>query len=571
MSYVIGVSSGAFTVTGQEEKIQLIGLFKKAQSSITKGIQFIQLDLESVAEFREPDLHPHLKRIEEMGITFGVHSETAAFGIEMSEPDSAIQVDYEYGHNRLAEVLQESGSIGAKYVLIHSSESVPFALLGRHLQPAILVDVWGRSLKKFIEENGWVIDWIIPKDLKSDGAFIWDDILPRSLSEWVESRVNDRREEYMMARHPREAEPPEDLKQKWRDYYINDLKDYFIGFIESRAHHYGPERYAYFIIAKWMEKNNDPLWSSIVEMNIKFFAEYEKKTSEKWLADKKIERVNGKWSIDNKNFRNEYKLWVPAVSAKYLWGHFNQDKCPDGKQYVDLKEKLKVKKDDKEYIMPLVLESPMAHRGTEEWLRLPNPLQFYYLAKEINKGAGFEAVAIAFDLEHMISIRVDPETVLKLLPEDGGKLVRVIHAGWPAPLAPAHLPIHLGSEQQFYLYKIYYKLKEKGFGGESNKDCYMIFERGGPETFQESVLSLRNIISFLEKGIRPEDLIKHPEFSGIVTGEIASEERQRAIIVDHAEEPLKGLLMVPEEKYGFFSRAAVEKGKTKEWEKEEFR
>jgi len=570
---VIGVSSGAFTVTGREEKMQLIGFFKKAQSAITKGVQFVQLDLESLAEFKEPDLKKHLERIKEMGIRFGVHSETAAFGIEMAEPDSAIEVDYKHCHQRLLEILEESRNVGAEYVLIHSSESVPFALLGRHLQPAILVDVWGRPLREFIEkaDDDWVVKWILPEDLRSGGAFIWTDILHgSSLEDYFKYRLEayKRTEEYRRERE--RGKTDEEISRELNEYLRRSLKEEFLGFVASRTHTYGPERYAYYIIAKWMEREDDPLWNNIIEANIKFYAKYEGKTPEEWLAEKRIEKVDGKWSIDDPNFREEYKLWVPAVSAKYIWGHFNQERCPGGKPlFRDLKEKLKVKREDgTESVMPVVLESPMAHRGTEEWLRLPNPLQMYYLVKDVNEKAGFKAMGLAFDLEHMISIRVDPETVIELFPEGAGETIKVVHAGWPAPLAPAHLPIQLGSEQQFYLYKVYYKMRQKGFG--KTDTAYIIFERGGPETFQESILSLRQIVKFLEKDTPPDKL--PPEFSGIATGAIASEERQLAIISEHAEDPLKGLIAIPEEEYTMLGRAATAKpGGGEKWTKEELR
>jgi hypothetical protein len=85
------------------------------------------------------------------------------------------------------------------------------------------------------------------------------------------------------------------------------------------------------------------------------------------------------------------------------------------------------------------------------------------------------------------------------------------------------------------------------------------------------VTALKIMAEHLEKDIPPERL--PPEFFGIVTGEIASEERQLAIIREHARDPLKGLISVPEEEYTFLSRAALEKpGVTPEkWKKEELR
>jgi len=172
----------------------------------------------------------------------------------------------------------------------------------------------------------------------------------------------------------------------------------------------------------------------------------------------------------------------------------------------------------------------------------------------------------------MISIRLDPETVVKLLPENAGKYVKVIHAGWPSPLAPAHVPIPLGSEQQQYLYKVYYKLREKGFGLDPKIDHFILFERG-PFPIRQSVVTLRKITEFLEKDVKPEDLIKYPEFFGVSTGEVASYERQLTMIKEHVEEPLKGVIAIPEEEYTALGRAAMAKPgvSPEKWKKEELK
>jgi hypothetical protein len=216
--------------------------------------------------------------------------------------------------------------------------------------------------------------------------------------------------------------------------------------------------------------------------------------------------------------------------------------------------------------MPLVLETPMAHRGGEEWLRLANPLQMYYLAKDV----GSEYLQLALDLEHVLSVRLDPEKIIDLLPDDGGKFVRVIHAGYPSTLAPAHIMIPLGSEQQVYLYKMYYKLWKKGMGKDN--DCFLVFERGQPESMQQSMISLRKIKEFMERDIEPKDLVKFPEFFGMDVGEVNSPQRQMEAIQEHAYDPIRGLIILPEETHTFLGKAALEKGKRpEEWKKEELR
>jgi len=553
MVYVVGVSSGLFGVTTAEERPQLAGLFKKAQSSITKGVQFVQLDLDSISEFEEPRLKKRMEEevIKKLGVGYGIHSETKAAGVEAAELDAAIDTDYKRGHERLKDILIKSGEIGSKYVLIHSSESEPFPFLERTLQPAVLVDFFGNPLREFLEknENKWLVDeWLI----HPDRAFMWIEIIGYSFQERIRRRLEDYAESYRLSR--KEEPPSKDLKTI-EEMEKKDLIRYFLDFIVSRHLHYGPERYAYYFIAKWMENEKDPLWINIVNSTIEFFSKRDNKAVEQYKQEKGILNL----SIDDENFRKLYYLWVPAVSAKYIWGHLNQDKIQKERKFDDLKKIIK------KYDMPLVLETPMAGRGMEEWLRLANPIQIYYLCKEV----GFDYLQLAFDLEHMLSIRLDPELVINILPEDAGKFVKVIHAGWPATLAPAHLPIHLGSEQQVYLYKIYYLLRKKGFGLDPKIDHFIVFERGGPETFQESIISLRKIIECLEKNILPERL--PAEFFGVATGEIASPERQLTTIREHAFDPLKGLITAPEEEHGFLGRAAVEKGKVEEWKKEKYR
>jgi hypothetical protein len=601
MSYIVGVSSGAFGVTSAEERPQLAGLFRKAQSSITKGVTFVQLDLESVSEFVEPDLK---KKIEEdirkkLGIEFGIHSETKAFGVEAAELDSAIKMEYDRAHKRIVEILKNSKAIGSKYVLIHSSESEPFPLLERVFQSCDLVDVDGGKLSDFLlrNENGWLTEWVFGGNDKDIVACAYDawlsrgkdtiesnqlenliedefkkkNIEPRdfiftevwggsSLSVSLRRRVEDVLEniEINYGKKFDDLSPEEKNRANERikmslETMLRDYRSHLVQFVQSRTLHYGPERLAYYLMAKWMERTRDPLWEKIVNASIKFFAEKDGKTIGEWMKEKELNP--GKLSIDDKKFRLMYEIWVPAVSARYIYGHLFPKEHEDPKKHLDG--------------MIFVLESPMGGRGIEEWLRLGNPYLFYFLIEEANQKAGKEIFALALDFEHMLSLRFDPELVIKLLPENGGKYVRVIHAGWPSTLAPSHLPIEIGSDQQRYLYERYYELKQKGMGKEN--DVFIVFERGGPETFQQSMIALKLIAEFLKNDINPKDLIKHPEFFGIKIGDMASEQRQLTAIREHAYDPLKGLLMVPEEEHGMLGRAAVDRGKTEEWRKERYR
>ena len=573
------------------------GQYKKAQYAITKGVEFVQIDLESISEFQEPGLETNMERIRRLGIRYGLHAETPAFGgRELPHLDSAIGLDYERGHRRLLIVLEDAGKLKYEYVLMHSSESTPFLLLGRELQPMDLVDIWGRPLEAFIKEVGgedleknWIMEWVW------DQPYIWLDLLhdtpDGAIKRAQESSIfnlrqlarRERRRELAIKKQIPEEQvefTPEDEeiidkreKYMWEDeskgFYEKEKKEllgYFLRLIKSKSLGYGPERTAYYITAKWMEKTDDPLWEDIIEASIEYYAKVDGKSKDEWLDDRKIKKVNGKWSIDDTKFREEYRLWVASVSAKYIWGHFNPDKCPDKSwdKYEDPKEII----DDYGNKMPFLFETPMASTGLEEYLRFPNPIQMYYLVKEI----GFDYTGLAVDIEHMLMCNLNVEVSFDLLPSDAGKYVRVVHVGWPTALGPAHIPLPLGSEQQMYLYRMYYKLREKGFG-KNDKDYYIIFERGGgADPIQQSILAIRKIVEFLEKDINPGDLISHPDFFGVQVGQIASYQRQREIIEEHGRDPLKGLIITPEEKHTFLGKGAIEKGKRpEEWEKEEFK
>ncbi|MEM5879496.1 MAG: hypothetical protein QXU74_03330, partial [Candidatus Aenigmatarchaeota archaeon] len=422
-------------------------------------------------------------------------------------------------------------------------------------------------------EKGKAVGQIDKKDIenafKEKGIrpqnFFWLELLRgRTFEEYLQDRIMSRVQshEIQVGKKYTQAEAAEqgiidEGIRRSLEITFADIIDYVISLVNSRDLHYGPERWAYYFIAKWMEENKDPLWEKIVNASIKFFAKRDGISVEKWMEKRGISPE--KLTIEDENFRTTYEIWVPAVSARYIFGHF----FPTRKEYKDPKEHLS------EDGMIFALESPMGGRGIEEWLRLANPYQYYFLVEEANKKAGKNVFAVAMDFEHMLSLRIDPEKVIDLLPEDGGKHVRVIHAGWPSTLAPAHLPIEVGSDQQKYLYEMYYKLRQKGFG--KDKDCYIIFERGGPESFQQSVIALQLIIECLKNDIPPEKLLEHPEFFGIDVRQVASEERQRTVIREHGLDPLRGLIAVPEETHGFFGRAAVEKGKAEEWRKERYR
>jgi hypothetical protein len=594
MSYEVGISSGIMGAAGPEEMHLYTGLARKAYYAITQGVKFVQIDLESIAELEQEGLKDEIQKVKEFGIEFAIHSETRAFGVEAAELDSAIEIDYRYGHERLKRILELSGEIGSKYLLIHASESIPLRLLGRTLQPSLLVDFFGNPLDEFVDHFNFLKKWLIGGDVEEVAQkiisifeqkpleerkkikeediakvvkvpeFLWKEIFNgRSFSEYFANLIRDfikEREIPLTSDYEKLSEETrktidEQIKREIKEQ-IERISSFFLNFVRSRSLHYGPERFAYWIVAKYLEVEEPEWWNKFVKTSINYFAKADGKSVEEWCRENNIDLNN--LSIDDDNFREMERLWVPAVAAKYIWGHFWQEK---NWKNVDEKERLPdLKKILRKYKMPLIFESPMAQRGIEEFLRLPNPLHYYYLCKEI----GEDITGIALDFEHVMSLRLKPEVIINLFPADGGRLVRVIHAGWPSPLAPAHLPLLLGSDQQLTYYKWLFNLRKKGFGKEGV--CYLIYERGAAHV-RESITTLRTIVEYLEKEVEPEKL--PPEFFG--TKFFASLERQLPIIRQHALDPLKGLLKIPEEEWTFFGTIARGVGKLEEWRREELK
>ncbi|MCJ7511128.1 MAG: hypothetical protein MUP14_09640, partial [Dehalococcoidia bacterium] len=172
MTYVIGVSSGIFGAAPQEEKVQYVTLSQKAQYVLTQGVRFNQIDIETISEFKQPDLEREIAQVKKLGISFGFHGESGAFGGRdvPVKLDSSIEDDYIRSHERFIETLTQAGNLGGKYYLLHSSETEPFIMLGQHMQPSKLVDFWGRPLKELLDKDEKLLEWVIDKKRE----FVWE-------------------------------------------------------------------------------------------------------------------------------------------------------------------------------------------------------------------------------------------------------------------------------------------------------------------------------------------------------------------------------------------------------------
>ncbi len=543
--YTIGVSSGLFGMAKPEEKISLIDLSQKGFYSALKGVKFTQIDLETATELDSPDIDNRLERIRGLGISYAFHGETPAMGGAQIALTSAIEDQYRTGHKRFVKNLEGSGRLKAVYYLQHSCEGppaeTPYIRLGESMQPTSVVDIWGRRLYIFLDEKDkeYLQDWAIeqeeittafrvgsPKELSKNPKFM------KGLEEECKAEVAERwkKEGKEIKSGEDEVRFKEEVKRKVDERAlpraIESVKKDLLESLHLSNMVFGAEKIPYLIIGKWMSDKKDPIWVGIV-------------------GNKKFESV-----------KENPPDWVPAVAAKYIWGHLNPLPSMENK-FKDPKKILE------KYNFDLVIETPMVSKGMEEEYRLVKPKHFAILCKN----SGTKHCGVVIDFEHCLGAGINPDKEIEEFCSDGGKYVKALHVGWPTPLQPAHVPLPLGSEQQEWLYRWMLALRKKGFNERENR--YIIFERGGGvggDPVDQSTLALKKIVEFLRQDKNPDELPK--EFFGMEDKIIKMQESE---IREHAFDPVKGLLAVPEEKHGFLSKAAVGKGKEKEWETEKYR
>ena len=570
--YIIGVSSGFSDIGvgrgGGEASPSRITLSGKSFYAAFTGVSFIQIDIETLVEFLEPNLKKRLDKIrKEQKIEIGFHGETAAAKGRAPLLDSAFETNYIQAHKKLLMSLKFSKEVKAKYLLIHAyeytGETPPISQAKHDLRPTSIVDFWGRRMHVFLEEleksepdmYKKVVNWIINQQefyeitMKGTGA--------TNLEEFQEYHKNSRMAEegaMLMQRYAAALfKAPfdhltEEEKEKVLEKIEKDLKEEakkraiarLLSFSKTDDLAYGSEVMAYLIIARYLSLKKDPIWLEIV-------------------GDKEFDE----------NLKLRHSEWVPAVACKYLWGHLNLEKAPKLPEWALAIKKELSTWDPKEFLSKdhqLILETGMVPPGAEVEARLANPAHMIALCKNL----GTEWVKVCIDFEHCLGAGLDIEKdIIEKIKDKDGRWIKVLHVGFPTPLQPAHVPIPLCSEEQELLFKWMLGLRKKGF--DESEDRYIIFERaGGADPIQDSIISLRNIIKYLKKGKEFKDfsLEEIYDFFGI---DIKERKREESAIRMHALDPIKDLMTVPEEKHTFLGRKAFEEGKAESWRKEEFR
>jgi len=550
MPYKVGISTGWWRIAKAPE---LLGMAAKIAYGATAGVTFVQVDLETTSEFLEPGLDYQVKRVNELGMEVGVHAEIG----EVMALESAEWRLWDQSQRRLCETLRHAADLGFIYVNIHLStkpqllhEESRFRVFGYQF-PVVSFD--GKPLSTICDKIPEAKSVAI-KNLRRTGqeAFgevpqitealekryrkLEDDAIKQELAnlqnspEYKNLPPDQRRGIENQIRTAKEAEFSRKLREEMgSNNFVYDCwkNAHFSRYVLDNS-----EIGAYEIVAQYMNKQNDPLWTNICGGN--------------------PEDV----------YINKHPEYNAALAAKYIEGHLTSkwheanQKMLDGMSMKEFCEKRKIY---------LLFETPEASEGQEGIYRLFSPLHAYHMIRKLNS----PYVRLCIDFEHMLAHKMEPDKIIPQMASDAGKQILLFHLGTPIPyFGTAHVPIPRGSHAQEHIYRWLWMLKQKGFDGG-----YMIYERGGGNTTQEvvrdSVQTLRLIANELDEGTNPNEL--PASFYGISEQNEAVFARQRVTMRDHFMDPIAGLVTIPEETHTFLSRAAVEKGKAEEWRKGRYR
>src|SRR5688572_5882754 len=152
-NYKVGISTGFYYIGNDPA---LLGLATKIGAlGATGGVQFVQVDLESIAEFREPEVVAQVKRMmSKLGITdVGLHGE---IGEKMSV-DSAEKRVWDQTHDRLVQTVKFAADLGFRYVNVHFSARPILSYTESqmrtqgYLYPVVGPD--GRPLQNYIKDS----------------------------------------------------------------------------------------------------------------------------------------------------------------------------------------------------------------------------------------------------------------------------------------------------------------------------------------------------------------------------------------------------------------------------------
>ncbi len=613
----VGVTSGLYHVARADE---LATIMRKLNYTLTRGAAAMQLDADIPHEVTYTQGREIRHMARKQNVTLLFHGD---LNIPMGIPERG---EWRDAQDRMHKSIRSAVYIGAKYVDFHSELNIWLELItytGRKVSMSFC-DHGGRFISHVLKENEKLRDWFINRKHEqfmsdifwneeyNEAAVTAREKATTEAKRTLESRLSglgltsSQIEAIIIGAFPPELQEmrveirkiEEEVEKERAKKLVKYEKDQLQAAMRKKLKEGGRWRYeelrtvqglidGYHIVAHYLFYTKDPIWLAMTEQYPDLMKKYNINYSDKtWVDDA--------WQKAEDNNDREFKEFYYGVcAAKFLEGHLKHAlewmkkglKEEIDKMDIPLADPEEVKKEREELKknideITIGIENPEArdpeHAGqTLIW----KPKQLYAAVKTIQKTLKTDKVMLIVDHEHLATQGVDAlqesnETIAKI--PDFGRLVFAVHSNSPNPLH-AHTPIDPGD---MTLYKLFWNLRKTGMGKESL--VYLVFERGGGEDpFIHSVDTLKTFVEFLERDISPEDiegrLVKEkPElvekFFAVKGLQAGAYFRQLQIVRDHAWDPMKDLLYMPDEDWTMLSRAAIEKGRRPEqWKRGEFR
>lgn len=605
--YILGVTPGYAQFEQGDQRLTYMGFARKITKAARLGFEFAEIDFEQLSEALEPDIGNQVRRIKEaQGLEIGLHLPVE---VDLTLADA---FSWRYMHDQLKVGAKAAQDIGSKFMLFHTSSHMRpniTSVFGRPEPRQRLVSPEGTNLGDWVNEKG-LKEWFMAKFIKvlysamgsaGDPTMIEFFEKEKSFKD-ASKRVIDTVENAEKKVSERWKELSKRIDEMRKKYEKGALSLEESGNLEKLRMEYeeisrSSNRYIREEMIKTLRDDNKvkeymQVYQSLNHYNFDQIYDYWRKQgseAEEYVAYLTVaEHIFNKgekmWNLVDagKNRRSPYDLAkdateilgkearmpeyikqiVSAVAGEYIKGHL----FAKGQQYGlgfdkgDKKDFISVYDFCKENRIHIFIETAMPERGAEGGeLRIINLQDHVEIAKAIDGG---ENISYCMDFEHLIVNLVDPIKESLTLKNGDGKHIRMIHLNAPRPITGAHAPVEPLSLDMLIIYKWLYNLRNKGM-----KDAYILWEMGSYGA-RQSAIAFRNITNELQKGppTRPDDL--PPEFFGI-NEEMRA--RQMTSINQHALDPLKGLLMMPDSDWTMLGESARRRGHGAEWERRKYR
>jgi sugar phosphate isomerase/epimerase len=585
--FKVGVSSGIYGVAHSAE---LSSIVRKLGYALTRGADTIEIAGDVPHEINYTEGRELRYIAEKQGLTLLFHG---SLTVDMSMPERG---EWRDAHDHIQKSIKSAVMGGCKYVNFHACVNFWLEMMtygGRKLTLAFC-DHEGRFISGILKENEKLCRWFVKRRWREFVSDILrrDEIVKIQAQAEIEARtaVQGGTSESMAKK---EAELSETMfakrildklgsdNENERRWDSEELRT-AMGMIDG-----------YHIMAHHMYYNADPIWKEMAKMypavinkyrTVGFDGKdyvYAEGGSEDAADPEHIDFwLDGAWRKAEQENDREFKEFFYAVcGAKYIEGHIKRalEWMKEGTKGGMLEGIAAEVKDDQEleklkgFAKDLAITIEIPDARSPEYAGLYNICrikQIHAAVKTIRDTLDTKKLYVLVDAEHIATQGFDPineiREFVKLVP-DAGKYILSVHVTKPSPLHH-HMQVDLGDID---VYKILWELRTAGLGKDHM--VYLIFERGGDQDpFKQSVTAIRLMVDQLVKDTKPDELLTKPEFFGVAGPSMASEERQRAVIQQHARDPIEGLLAIPEESYTLLGKAAMEKpGGSEKWKKEE--